>query len=516
MQQLGALAEAVRRRLETLDAEKVVGRIWDRDHTVWKPDPTEITNRLGWLTLSRDMRGRVPELRSFAARAAGDGFTHALLLGMGGSSLAPEMFARTYGISPGALELTVLDTTHPATIARVEASLDLAHTLFIVASKSGTTLETRSHFEYFFDRVGETGSSFVAVTDPGTPLETLGHEKGFRQVFLNPPDIGGRYSALSLFGLVPAALIGMDLERLLDAAEEMARPDDPILRAADNPGAWLGAVMGEAALAGRDKMTFVLPPEVAAFGDWVEQLVAESTGKEGKGIVPVPGEDLGPPEVYGDDRLFVALGEHPGLEPLRAAGHPVVSLDFAGPAQLGAELFRFEFATAVAGSILGINAFDQPNVEEAKQAARQILDSGRPDLLDAGDAGTLLAAVQPGDYVAVQAYLDRSPAIENELHRQRLAIRDGSRVATTVGFGPRFLHSTGQLHKGGPNSGIFLQVTEVGRSVDVAIPGRPYSFGDLIDAQALGDLRALRARGRRVARITPVGLAELVPGKSAT
>src|SRR2546421_601393 len=306
LEALGPLAEAVSRRLARMEEEDVVARIWRRDHTVWKPDPTEITNRLGWLTLATDMRPRVPELRAFAAQAAGEGFTHALLLGMGGSSLAPEMFARTFGTAPGALELTVLDTTHPATIAEVERALDLSRTLFIVASKSGTTLETLSHFEHFFALV-KKASSFVAITDPGTPLEALGRSKGFRAVFLNPPDLGGRYSALSLFGLVPAALIGADLECLLASAGEMACSEGPCLSPRENPAAWLGAVMGEGALAGRDKLTFVLPPAAAAFGDWVEQLVAESTGKEGKGIVPVPGEDLGRPVVYGEDRLFVAL-----------------------------------------------------------------------------------------------------------------------------------------------------------------------------------------------------------------
>jgi transaldolase/glucose-6-phosphate isomerase len=526
---LGPLASAARRRLKELDAHDIVSRVWSHDHTVWKPDPTEITNRLGWLTLPADMQGRIPELQAFAKQVAADGFTHAVLLGMGGSSLAPEMFARTFadphrraepkGAAPGALELTVLDTTHPATIARVEASLDLDHTLFIVASKSGTTLETLSHFEHFYARTGGRGSSFIAITDPGTPLEELASSKGFRRVFQNPPELGGRYSALSLFGLVPAALIGADLEDLLFSAQEMADGCKAV-PAFENPGAWLGAIVGEAALAGQDKLTFVLPASVASFGDWVEQLVAESTGKEGKGIVPVAGEDIGPPEVYGEDRLFVSLGDYPGLAPLRAAGHPVVTLEFGGPKTLGAEIFRFEFATAVAGHVLGINAFDQPNVEEAKQATRAILASlgegGTLEEPDRGDAMALLAGVAPGDYIAIQAYLDRTPEAAAALQLDRLALRDLHRVATTVGFGPRFLHSTGQLHKGGPNTGVFLQVTDTGRDVDLPIPGKPYTFGTLIDAQALGDLQALRARGRRVARVTFEELEQLArssPGR---
>lgn len=513
---LGLLAAPVARRLEALAQEDVLARIWGRDHTVWKPDPTEISNRLGWLTVARDMQSRVPLLQAFAGGVAAEGFTRAVLLGMGGSSLAPEMFWRTYGRAAGALELTVLDTTHPAGIAAVEKTIDLRRTLFIVATKSGGTLETRSHFDHFYAKTGGRGASFIAITDPGTAMEELARSREFRAVYLNPPDIGGRYSALSLFGLVPAALLGVDLDGLLASAQAQAAADGPGVAAAESPAAWLGAVMGEAALAGRDKLTFVLPPSVSAFGDWVEQLIAESTGKEGKGIVPVAGEDLAPPEAYGQDRLFVSLGEHPGLAALAAAGHPVVVLPFDGPGQLGGELFRWEMATAVAGAILGINAFDQPNVEEAKAATRQILDAGDTQEPDRGDSGALLAGVGPGDYIAIQAYLPPTPALAATLQRYRLALRDRYRVATTVGFGPRFLHSTGQLHKGGPDTGVFLQVTDTDRDVDVDIPGKPFTFGTLIDAQALGDLQALRARGRRAARVSLEELAALVEGKSNT
>jgi len=478
-----------------------VSRIWRRDYTVWKPDPTEIENRLGWLSVPALMAERVADLQAFAKQAVADGFTHAVHMGMGGSSLAPEVLRRTFGVAPGAIDLQVLDSTHPATIAAVEASLDLAHTLFIVASKSGGTLETMSHFHYFYDKV-RSGDQFVAITDPGTSLEALAKERGFRATFINPDDIGGRYSALSLFGLVPAALIGADLSALLDAGEEMAHACDACVPCGENPGAWLGAVMGEASLAGRDKFTAALAPGFETFGDWVEQLIAESTGKEGKGIVPVTGEDLADPGSYGSDRLFVALGDHPQLDALAAAGHPVVRIPISQPADLGAEFFRAEFATAVAGSILGINAFDQPNVAEAKHATAEILAAGPVPDPGLDDLGALLGQVKPGDYIAIQAYLDRTPATEQTLHRARLVLRDRYRVATTVGFGPRFLHSTGQLHKGGPNTGVFIQIVDRDRTVDLPIPGAAYTFGTLIDAQSLGDLRSLRGRDRRVARIT--------------
>ncbi len=499
---LGALEQPARERLEEMADGDVLRRIWRKDHTVWKPDPTEITDRLGWLTVADLLHERVPELEAFAKQATADGFTTAVLLGMGGSSLAPDVFATTFGRGDGALRLIVLDTTHPATIERVTGELDLPHTLFIVASKSGTTTETLSHFAHFWSLTGR-GEQFVAITDPGTPLEDLAAEHGFRATFRNPEDIGGRYSALSYFGLVPAALIGMDLSALLDRAEEMECANDGCVAVTDAPAALLGAVMGEGALAGRDKLTLSLPEEIASFGSWVEQLIAESTGKEGKGILPVVGEDLGPPEAYADDRVFVAIGEHEGLEALEAAGHPVVRLRYDGPIQIGAEFFRWEMATAVAGHILGINAFDQPNVAEAKAATKGILESGSIEHPPLDDLEAILAQVRPGDYVAIQAYLDRTPETEEALQRARMRLRDRLHVATTLGFGPRFLHSTGQLHKGGPNTGVFIQVVDAARpETDVPIPGRDFTFGVLIDAQALGDLRSLRAHDRRVARVS--------------
>jgi hypothetical protein len=337
----------------------------------------------------------------------------------------------------------------------------------------------------------------------------LARDHGFRAVFPNPDDIGGRYSALSYFGLVPAALIGAPLHAVLDRAEEMAVASERIVPAAQSPGATLGAVTGEAAKAGMDKLTLVLPEEIASFGNWVEQLIAESTGKEGKGVVPVVGEPLAGPDVYGNDRVFVAIGEHDGLDALENIGHPVTRLAYEDREQIGGEFFRWEMATAVAGYVLEINPFDQPNVQEAKDATKQILSSGTVEDPGFDDFGALLKEVGEGDYVSILAYLDRTSETEELLQRTRVAIRDRFRVATTVGFGPRYLHSTGQLHKGGPNNGVFIEVVDPERSSDVAIPGQPYTFGTLIDAQALGDLRSLRAQGRRVARVKPGSLSEV-------
>ncbi len=509
MPRLAAMPGSVSERLAAMDRGRIVERIWARDHTVWKDDPTEIADRLGWLSVLDPMRERIDELEAFSGRAAEDGLRTAVLLGMGGSSLAPEMLRSTFGAADGALELVVLDTTHPETVRRVTAELDLDATLFVVASKSGTTTETRSHLAHFWELVPD-GGRFVAITDPGTPLEDLATERGFRPVFANPPDIGGRYSALSYFGLVPGALIGAPLHELLDGAAEMRRACELVAPSAENPGAVLGAAIGETARAGRDKLTLVLPEDVAALGDWVEQLVAESTGKQDRGVVPVVGEPLADPDAYGDDRVFVAVGAHDGLDALEGAGHPVVRLELDDVGKLGGELFRWELATAVAGHVLEINPFDQPNVQEAKDATRQILLAGRPEDPGFDDPRALLEQAGAGDYVAIMAYLDRTSETEDALQRARTAIRDRHRVATTVGFGPRFLHSTGQLHKGGANDGVFVQVVDADRETDVAIPGQPYSFGTLIDAQAAGDLRSLRARGRRVARVTLDSLMEVV------
>ena len=497
---LGPVEGAAAAAVAQLARDDVSGRLWSGDHTLWADDPTEISDRLGWLTVAEDLEGQVDDLEAFARQAVADGIEHVVLLGMGGSSLAPEVLAKTFGSASGHPDLVALDTTDPAEIRAVEERLELARTLFIVASKTGTTAETLSHLAYFWERIPD-GSHFVSITDPGTPLAATAEERGFRRLFLNPPEIGGRYSALSYFGLVPAALLGVELRRLLGEAVAMQRVCGSCVPAADNPGARLGAVIAAAAGEGRDKLTLVLPAPLASLGSWIEQLIAESTGKLGKGILPVEGEPLGPPEVYGDDRLFVALGDHEGLAALVKAGHPVLRLPFEGPDQLGGEFYRWEFATAVAGHLLGIHPFDQPNVQQAKDATARILEGATPDP-STPSADEVLASVQPGDYIALQAFLPRSEANIEALQAARVRLRDRHRVATTVGFGPRFLHSTGQLHKGGPDSGVFIQV--VGDDPDdLAIPGQAYSFGRLKQAQALGDLESLRAQGRRVARVTP-------------
>jgi transaldolase/glucose-6-phosphate isomerase len=496
---LAALAGPVGRRVASFGEQAVVRRLWEHDHTLWKPEPAEIKDRLGWLTVIDQMLDEAPALRQFARTVADEGYHTAVLLGMGGSSLAPEVLATTFGPAKGALELRVLDTTDPAAILNVEREIDLSRTLFIVSSKSGTTVETMSQLAYFRDKAPD-GKQFIAITDPGTPLATLGRERGFRRVFLNPSDIGGRYSALSYFGLVPAALIGADIDGLLDRAHEMLHACHQCVAPEENPGAWLGAALGEAALAGRDKLTLVLPPEIASFGTWIEQLIAESTGKEGKGIVPVAGETLGAPDIYGNDRLFIAIGEHNGLDALEQAGHPVVRLAYRDPLQLGSEFFRWEFATAIAGNVLGINPFDQPNVQAAKDATARVLREGVKDAPPAPSLAALLEQVRPGDYIAIQAYLPRNAETTARLQATRMKLRGRYHVATTVGFGPRYLHSTGQLHKGGPNTGVFIQV--VGEiTQDVPIPGAAYTFEELERAQALGDLQSLQEERRRVARV---------------
>ena len=504
---LGDFGSRVGQRLDAFQRDEIVRRIWAGDHTVWKPEPDEISNRLGWLNIVDVMLESADDLKQFARTVADDGYQTAVVLGMGGSSLAPEVLHTTFGTAKGALDLKMLDTTDPTSIRAVEESIDLQKTLFIVASKSGGTLETLSHFAYFWEKIPD-GQHFIAVTDPGSALEGIGADHRFRRVFRNAADIGGRYSALSYFGLVPAALIGADIDGMLDSAHEMVHACHSCLPPADNPGAWLGAVMGEAALAGRDKLTLVLPEEISTLGYWIEQLIAESTGKEDKGILPVESEPLGAPGDYGNDRLFVAVGEHEGLSALESAGHPVVRLPYSDTLQLGAEFLRWEFAAAVAGHVLGIQPFDQPNVQEAKDATARILESEATDVPETMPLADALAAVQPGDYVAIHAYLPRNAEVDANLQAVRRALRDRYRVATTVGYGPRFLHSTGQLHKGGPNTGVFIQVLD-DEAADITIPGKPFTFGTLQRAQALGDLQSLLARDRRVTRVTMRELLEV-------
>jgi len=497
---LGPLTHRVRDGLDEITAQDVVARVWRGDYTLWSDDPAEITqpSRLGWLDVASSMERELEGLRRFADEVTAQGYTRAVLCGMGGSSLAAEVFQRMLGRRPGAVRLDVLDSTHPDVVLPLVRGLEPGRTLFLISSKSGTTVETRSHLDYLWDSSPE-GRHYVAITDEGTPLHRAGLERGFRRVFVNRPDIGGRYSALSYFGLVPGALIGADLRALLDSARKMAaacRDGD----ARENPGAFLGAVLGEAALAGRDKLTLFLPDDMAPFGDWVEQLIAESTGKQGKGILPIVGEPPGPPDAYGEDRLFVAFGFRDEVRALQAAGQPVVTLPLASPDGLGAEMFRWEFATAVAAQRLRINPFDQPDVQAAKDATARILEAGAAGPPETAGIEALLADAKPGEYVALLAFLPRTEEVEASLQalRQRLARR--CRLPVTVGFGPRYQHSSGQLHKGGPPTGRFIVITDE-PSEDAPIPGRPYSWAGLLRAQALGEVETLLALGRPVALV---------------
>jgi transaldolase / glucose-6-phosphate isomerase len=515
---IGSVDLAVARRLDAMEAAHLPRRIWERDPTVWKDDPDtpEIRDRLGWLTVGKAMAQQAKALAAFADEVGAE-FGRVVLCGMGGSSLAPEVLGRTFGAAPGYPALHVLDSTDPRAVRQAEEGGDLAKTLFIISSKSGTTQESDSFFRYFWERTGGRGTQFVAITDPGTPLERLAAERGFRRAFANPPDIGGRYSALSFFGLVPAALIGVDVAALLHRAHRMAEACAAAVPAPDNPGAWLGAILGEAALAGRNKATFVLSPGIASFGLWVEQLIAESTGKERKGILPVADEPLGAPDVYTDDRVFVSMrlaGEDDSavaarLADLEAAGHPVVNLRLDDRSDLGQEFFRWEFATAVAGAVLRINPFDQPNVAESKANTKAVLarrDAPSPAASPA-ELERFLAGIHPGDYLAIMAYLPPTPENDRRLAAIRLRLRNRLKVATTLGYGPRFLHSTGQLHKGGPPIGHFLQITQPSPE-ELAIPGEPFGFRELEAAQAEGDLRALRSRGRPAIRVDDLALLE--------
>ena len=516
---LGGYLPDVESALVDLQRRDVLGRVWRGDHTVWKPDPTEIADRLGWLSVTDVMRDQVPDLKAFADEVRSAGFRHVALLGMGGSSLGPEVLRRTFGSSNGYPELIVLDSTVPAWVEALTDSLDPERTLFLVSSKSGSTTEPNTFYAHFRSLVEgavgvqRAGKNFVAITDPGTPLENLARDQGFRRVFLNPSDIGGRYSVLSYFGLVPAVLTGIDITLLLDRAGRMRDGCASGVPARENPGAWLGATMGMLARQGRDKLTLVTSPSISGFGLWVEQLIAESAGKEGKGIVPVAGEPLVDAESYGDDRLFVYLrleGDNnfdtdSAIEKIQASGQPVVRLDLRDRYDMGAEFFRWEFGTVVAGAILGINPYDQPNVQSAKDMTESVLKQYQtsgclPQIETSASLVELLAQVRPGDYLAIMAYLRQTPELDNALDSFRRKVVDRYGIATTTGYGPRYLHSTGQLHKGGPASGVFLQIT-ASHEHGISIPGTAYTFGTLADAQALGDLEALQALGRRTARI---------------
>lgn len=541
----GDLARAVEAALDDWDANVKVKTLWAQDASLW-------TNKdenkwLGWLNIVSDQQKTIRRFTNFAAEVRDAGFSHVLLLGMGGSSLCPEVISKSFGKIERFPELHVLDSTDPAQVKSSENKIDLANTLFIVSSKSGTTLEPNIFKQYFFARVKETlgedraGSRFIAVTDPGSKLRQEAERDGFRKIFLGVPDIGGRFSALSDFGVAPAAAMGVDVAEYLERAQQMVDACGAGVPPKNNPGVILGAVLGTAHNEGRDKLTIIASPGIHDLGAWLEQLIAESTGKNGSGIIPVDREPLGPSEVYGDDRLFVYLrlesapdkSQDEAIDNLKASGQPVISISVADVYNLGQEFFRWEIATAVAGSIIGINPFDQPDVEASKIATRKLTDeyeqtgelpSESPIFEDEGiklfadqsNAAALSNAVSElslggylkahldrinaGDYFALLAYLEMNDAHERSLQKMRAAIRETKRVATCLGFGPRFLHSTGQAYKGGPNTGVFLQVTRDDAN-DLPVPDQKYTFGVVKAAQARGDFAVLNERGRRGLRI---------------
>jgi len=544
---LGGYEQDYRDAVQKLDKENAVARLWKKDSTLWKSEPEHeqiITNALGWLNVVETMQPHVSELVAFADDVRSAGFEYAVVLGMGGSSLCPEVLSRSFSPRDGHPQLHVLDSTVPTAIRHLEQKINVGNTLFIVASKSGTTTEPEMFFRYFHDRVKRVkgdaaGENFVAITDPGTQLLRDASRDHFRRIFLNMPDIGGRYSALSYFGMVPFAVMGGDVKAMLSRSAHAVHACAAPVGISENPGARLGAILASLANAGRNKLTLITPPPLNSFGLWVEQFIAESTGKEGKGVVPVAGEPLGPPEVYGDDRIFAYIHTHSTkagdiegkLAALEAAGHPVLRYTLHDPLDLGEEFYLWEFATAVAGALLGIDPFDQPNVQESKDNTKRLLteyvQSGsftQQSLIVAdntlrvyGDAETRdtlrrggsslqeiiaaqLAQLNPGDYLAITQYIEELNNYEALLREIRVAVRDEKKVATTSGYGPRFLHSTGQLHKGGPDTGVFIQLTSDDIN-DIEIPGEKFTFGTLKQAQALGDFESLAARHRRAIRI---------------
>src|SRR5438270_5765489 len=560
-ERLGRRKDAAEAGLQIAAQKKIGARLWAKDATLWSSDPKHqevAKDRLGWLEVTQKMRHDAFELASFAREAA-QRFRHCVLLGMGGSSLCPDVLARVFGKQPGGLDLRVLDSTAPDAVRNAIDGFDLARTLFLVSSKSGTTTEVNSfyrHFRSLLDGLeagtpgqlaqrdaksqSGAGSHFVAITDPGSPLHQLAKKEGFWRTWVNPEDIGGRYSALSFFGLVPATLLGLDVGKLLDEADRGALASHARVPLKENLAVRLGALAGGCARARCDKLTLLLSPRLRPFGAWVEQLIAESTGKSGRGIVPVDGEPIGAPDTYGNDRFFVALwlaGEHAAeherrVQALAEAGHPVVRWQVPSEYGLSAEFFRWEIATVVMGALLDLDPFDEPNVAEAQDKTKALLAAGKlsraePALRGGGlalfcapqhaavlrkEAGAQgassvadwlaahLRTAAEGDYVALHGYVVPRDDIREEFSKLQGDVRDATRLACTFGFGPRFLHSTGQLHKGGPNNGVFVQVTVDG-GADLPIPGQPYGFATLFAAQARGDLEVLQARGRRALRV---------------
>jgi transaldolase/glucose-6-phosphate isomerase len=501
-------------RVKQAAQEDVARRIWRKDDTLWGPaGQAEVANRLGWLSVGEQMREELGDLQAFAEEVRDEGVKDVVLLGMGGSSLAPEVIRRSFGEQSGWPSLHVLDSTDAGAVRSVQDAIDLDHALFLVSTKSGGTIETLSLFKHFWS-LRSDGNAFVAITDPGSGLEKLASEHGFRRTFLNDPDIGGRYSALSFFGLVPAALMGADVAGILDAAG-VAEHNCQSFESGDvSSGLWLGLSWGELAAAGRDKLTYVIDPPLQSFGLWVEQLIAESTGKQGKGILPVADEPVGAPDVYGSDRTFLHLrhGDAPDeatdakVAALREADHPVIVRNVGGPEDLGRIFFFAEFAIATAGWVLGINPFDQPNVQEAKDATSRVLAEGAEDQADAtdDDLRALLGGLGAPSYLAIMGYVEPSADFDAAVSELRQTVRDATKSATTFGYGPRFLHSTGQLHKGGPPTGRFLQLVH-DSAPDVEIPEAEYGFTRLKHAQAIGDLETLRAHDLPAQRVTLEG-----------
>jgi len=538
----GPLAGAVAASLEEWKRYNKVARLWQKDASLWSG--TDESNWLGWLTITEEQLAHIDALKQIAEDVKKARFKDALLLGMGGSSLCPEVLRMTFGKIKGYPELHVLDSTDPAQIKAIEAKVDLKSTICIVSSKSGSTLEPNIYKQYFFERVKakvgekEAGNRFIAITDPGSKLRQVAEADKFRKIFFGVPSIGGRYSALSNFGMVPAAVMGIDVAKFLKNTEEMVEACDASSAADSNPGVVLGTILGVAANHGRDKITIVTSPGIFDLGAWLEQLIAESTGKIGKGIIPVDRERLAKPATYGNDRVFAYLrlaskpnkAQDAAVAALEKAGHPVVRITLPNNYNLGQEFFRWEIATAVAGSIIGINAFNQPDVEASKIETKKLTsqyettgslppespffeEKGIKLFADEKNAAALkggakladvlkthLSRLGAGDYFAVLGYITMNPTNEKTLQTIRHAVRDKKRVATVLGFGPRFLHSTGQAYKGGPNSGVFLQIT-CDNAKDFLVPGQKYTFGVVKTAQARGDFAVLAERGRRAVRV---------------
>ena len=525
MSMSGEDAATIARAVESLEASNAVSRMWAGDHTLWSDDPTEIADRLGWLDIADAMRREVDSLTRFARQVRDDGVRHIVLLGMGGSSLGAETLRRCLGTREGWPKLVVLDSTLPARINGVADSVDMERTLFVVSSKSGTTTEPNMLHRHFRERVREAGGggeSFAAITDPGSALEDLARRDGFREVFLNPPDVCGRYSVLSYFGLVPAALAGYDIGAILDSGDAMRSECAGGVPVWENPGAWLGAAIASLASAGRDKLTLLTSPTLDSFDLWAEQLIAESLGKNGRGIVPVASEPLGEVGLYGNDRQFAYLklrGEDSGVDSLanelEQDGHPVVRYEIEEANALGGEFYRWEFAVAIAAALIGVHPFNQPDVERAKELARRALESSgsSSNAFSMGSDGSLsefLSGLKAGDYLAILAYVPQTAENDAALARLRADIMRERGIPTTLGYGPRYLHSTGQLHKGGPESVAALMAVSP-HEKDIAIPGEGFTFGALADAQAAADMQALRDAGRRVA---VVWLSEIIIGIS--